>query len=341
MKKKSLFVFVLMVVAITLWGNHLTWGRESQGYGPGKTGKVLIQVIDAGTFLPVNEIFEVCFINPAIETEPGLRHYESCGSTDNNGRAVIEVKPGLYYLQFEPEDLDSIYEMDPSPILFSESRQKITVKDGQYTPVVKKVHRGGTLKIVLTDASGNKINPGQMFSRPGEIKADIDAFGKIGVFDKGSISHTWLTKPTETFEDGEVLIKRLPQGAYSVTVRFGRLGIMDISVKEKIQISRGSTSVCKIPVNLNPGNITGIEGYIKDLNGNPLKKIEVCSSDIKCLTDDNGFYRLLGINANRKSILVIDDSNLASTGKMLFESVEVKLTEGKVVRKDITIDHKK
>ncbi len=337
-KKKSLFVFVVLVVAITLLGSHLTWGQELRGYGPGELGKVLIQVIDANSFFPVKENFEVCFVYPAVGTDPSLNRDGLFFSTDENGRAIIEIKPGQYYLQFKPATYDSIYEMDPSPILVPESRQTITVKNGQYTPVVKKAHRGGTLKIILTDASGNKIEPGRIFPRPGEIKARINAFGKIGIIKKGSYPHSWLSAPKDTFEDGEVVIKRLSPGGYGVEITFGNLGVKDIVVEGKAEISRGAVTECKIPISLTSGNITGIEGYIRDQNGNPLENLVVKSGGVKGLTDKNGRYRLLGVDSNETTLSIADKSFRAVPGRFILEVLKIKFTKGLVVRKDFSVD---
>ncbi len=333
MKKKLQFVFVLMLTVFFLGGSRLVWGQTEQVSTQDAYGKALIQIVDAETNEPIEETYELYFmssLNPDDVHQMALRKK----LTNAKGRAVIGLESGVYYLHCLPQSVLSEYEMEPSPILFTENRLKIDISKGKVTRVIKKVRRGGFLKILLTDTTGNKLLPGDLFSSVDELTAFVHSFGKFGFVRDRIRSHGSLTNRKESFEDGEVVIGRLYPGIYAVTLSFGLLGIENI-YKDNITVSRGQTTVCEFRIDLN--NKTGIEGYLRDQFGNPLGNFAVRSRNIRTNTNDDGYFKLLGLGENETMIRVHSDE-ASDNGVFVQKSYGIKLIKGKVIRKDLIIE---
>lgn len=332
MKRKIFYVLGILFIGIICI--NLLDGVPQKEWDADNFGKVVIQVFDKSTGEKVNEIFTVYFFKSLdIWIDNSLETY---AKTNNKGYLVIKLKPGIYYLQFLPESSQSKYEKEPSPVVAEENRQMITVESGKITEVLKKANYGGKLKIILVDPTGRKINPKEEFFEDIAISAFLDSKNFSGLHLNYRVSISRLTRIKNDLSDGEAVVGRLYPGNYEMSIGFGSLGIRKQIIKG-VEISRNQTTVKEIVINVNAS--TGIEGFVMDHNGVPLKDLEVEIQDATSVTDKNGYYRVVGIDEGRHLISVCH-SMVTDDDLFINKSFYIEIVKDVIVRKDFVIEIK-
>jgi hypothetical protein len=333
------FSILFVIVWGLLWSNFLlSQSQEEEIPDRDYYGKVVIQVIDANTSEPVNEIFRVNFFDPIKVSKLREDPFDTSslvwyGKTNTKGRLIANLKPGTYYLQFIPESSESKYEYEPSPLLSERNRQTVFVEDQKITEVFKKMHYGGKLKIVLVDPDGNKINPRVSFSPDVQISLDINSeYFDFGIFNFVTLTTFDLTKGKDDLNDGEMVIGRLYPGKYHISIDFDSSGFK-YKEMDNIEVFRNQTTTAEVIVDI--FDKTGIEGYITDQNGTPLKDFFVRIDNAVAKTNQNGFYRIIGID---EGIHDIDIANELDTTRVITNFSEVYIVEGMMIRKDFVLE---
>jgi hypothetical protein len=143
-----------------------------------------------------------------------------------------------------------------------------------------------------------------------------------------------LTARKDDLNDGEVVIGRLYPGKYHIQIDFGLLGYKYKEIKD-IQVSRNQTTITQVLVDINDG--IGIEGYITDQNGNPIKNLYVVIDSTYSKTGQNGYYRIVGIDAGNHLIRISTES-FEQNEFYLNKSFRVEIIKGKILRKDFAFN---
>ena len=333
-------IFVLLIIVLGMIGSKpaLTQQQEDEHWDRDNFGKVVIQVIDAITSKPVNEIFRVNFFDPLKVSKLREDPFDTSslvwyGKTNTKGHLTAKLKPGNYYLQFIPESSESKYEYEPSPLLSDRNRQTVFVENQKITEVFKKIYYGGKLKIILVDPDGNKINPREIFSPDAKIKLDIDSdYFDFGILPFDSLTTFDLTEGKDDLNDGEMVIGRLYPGKYHISIDFGTSGYK-YKEMDNIQVLRNQTTTAEVIVDIY--NKTGIEGYITDQNGTPLKDFYVRIDNAVAKTNQSGFYRIIGIDEGTHDI---DITNELDTTRIITNFSEVYIVKGMMIRKDFVLE---
>jgi hypothetical protein len=331
--KRKIFYVLIILVFVTISTNLLD-GVPQEEWDADNFGKVVIQIFDKDTGEKVNEIFTVYFFK---SLDPWIsKSLETYAKTNNKGYLVIKLKPGIYYLQFIPESCQSKYELEPSPNVAEENRQMITVESGKITEVLKKANYGGKLKVILVDPTGRKINPKEEFFEDIALSAFLDSENLSSLFMDYRVSISKLTGIKRDLSDGEAVVGRLYPGNYDMSIDFGSLGIRKQNFKGVV-IFRNQTTVKEIVIDVNAS--TGIEGYVIDHNGVPLKDLEVEIQDATSVTDKNGYYRVVGIDEGRH-LISISHSMVTDDDLFINKSLYIEIIKNVIIRKDFVIEIK-
>ena len=340
MRVKRIFVFLVLVLGLIGSKPVLAQSQDGDQWDQDNYGKVVIQVIDAITSEPVKEVFRVNFFDSLrvmnLKENPfDTSSLEWYGRTNIKGHLAANLKPGTYYLQFIPESSESKYEYEPSPLLSDRNRQTVFVEAQKITEVFKKMHYGGKLKIVLVDPDGNKINPRLTFSPNAQISLDINSdYFDFGILPFVTLTTFDLTEGKDDLNDGELVVGRLYPGKYHISVDFGYSGYK-YKEMDNIQVFRNQTTTAEVIVDIY--DKTGIEGYITDTNGTPLKDFYVRIDNTEAKTNKNGFYRIVGID---KGIHHIYTTIGELSTKIISKHAEVEIVKGMIIRKDFVLEIK-
>lgn len=335
-------ILMLLALFFGLIGSNCVTAQtqEAEPLDEDNYGKVLIKVIDVNSLEPVKEIFRVNFFNSIKVLELREKPFDTSslewyGKTDNKGHLITRLTPGVYYLQFIPKKSESKYEYEPSPLLSERNRQQITVESYKITEVIKKANYGGKLNIILVDPNGKRINPQVDFFNDIKIKLIIDSEEyDFGIFPVDTMTAVKLTEGKDDLNDGEVVIGRLYPGKYKIEIDFGLLGYKHQHIMG-IQISRNQTTITEVVVDIN--NNTGIEGIITDQNGNPLSNLYVNIDSTQTKTDQNGFYRIVGIDEG-EHLMGISSKPYEYNGIFINTVFRVKININMINRKDYEIE---
>ena len=326
-------IFVLLFLFFGLMGANpaIAQTAEEKYWDGDNYGIVNGWIVDKMTGLPIDEKYSITFF-PHDSKSPDRVPYYLIVETDNNlYKSAFSKKllPGTYYLNFESLSKNPKYSIEPHP--FSEygkkgNRYTIEVKRGQITKVLKKVEKGGNLKINLVDASGNKI----LFNQP---HCNISSYIDSEIFRFGKYCES-LAK--DDLLDGELIVKDLLYPAsYDLKLSFGGCGIGTI-IRENINVEKGNTTEIKIVIDLN--NPTGLSGYVIDQNKIPIKdaEVHVFSSNIEgsFITNTNGFYKIIGL---KEGIYYLTVSIKISKGYFVKRYGEILIKEKNLVNRNITI----
>lgn len=339
MRLRSIFVLLVLFFGLIGLNPAIAQTQEEEQWDRDNYGKVVVQLIDANTLEPVKELFRVNFFDSLkvmnLKEKPfDTSSLEWYGETNNKGHLVAKLKPGVYYLQFIPESTESKYEYEPSPLLSERNRQPIAVESQKITEVLKKINNGGKLKIILVDPNGKRINPQADFSSDINIEVTINTEEfDFGIFPVDTKTAVKLTDGKDDLNDGEVVIGRLYPGKYKILINFGLLGYKHKNIND-IQVSRNQTTITEVVVDIN--NSTGIEGFITDQNGNPLKNLYVDIDSTQSKTDQNGFYRIVGIDTGNH-LIGITSHSYEYNGIFINEIFRVEIIKGMIIQKDFVI----
>ena len=312
-------------------------------------GKVVGTIIDAETGEEVKGDFWISFCE--CEKKDPVSIFWGGGSSDyanyaiiieNGGKFSVNIPEGRYCLWFSPIlNKGSKYAADPLPGFSPENSQEIIVSRAKVTTIRKFVKPGGTLKITLTDAAGNKINPMEIFTQRFHIRVNVFSDSAFFIPAQAELSDR------DELDDGEMIVYSLPPGAYNMNVEFDKLGYGNQEF-ENIIIERKKMTEVKVLVDLN--STTGVEGKITDQFNNPLKDFYVTATCNDCekqlffsrsacnKTDINGRYKIIGLKEKLYSIDIEGEFNGVSIEKAI-ENIPIRNQH--ILKKDFVIDFSK
>ena len=307
-------------------------------------GKVVGTIIDAETGENVKEDFYIAFCecektNPESIVWGDSDFLKYIFTVDNNGKFSVNIPEGGYCLWFSPIlNKGSKYAADPLPGFSPENSQEIIVSMARVTIIRKFVKPGGTLKITLTDAAGNKINPMEIFSQRFHISAKLFNDSIFFVPARAELSDE------NELNDGEMIIHSLPPGAYSLNVEFDEMGYGNQEL-ENIIIERKKMAEVKVLVDLN--NNTGIEGTITDQFNTPLKNFKITATCIDCKeqifyensgkihTDINGKFKIIGLKEKLYKFDIYGEINDVSIERTI---ANIPIRNNMILKKDIVLE---
>ena len=282
---KLFFMAVLIFLTLSLNG----WVQESE-ISKNDSGKVVGCIYDYESNKLVTEQYAISLVPYFSDKKPSPR---DCYSfiTNKNGYFSNKVKSGKYFITFMPYEENSKYASDLNPIDYPEKAMIINVKKGQITKIRKTVYAGGTLKVILVDNLGQKINPFQFFERF-NIFIYLENITNTFSFD--------CSLNDNEINTGEKVIFGMIPGEYRIGTLFHFSGY-GYKENEVINIESKKETIYRIYID--PNDSTGVQGYIKDQSGNPVfSEIEVLNNDENILrgyanvtTDQNGFYKIIGL----------------------------------------------
>jgi hypothetical protein len=311
-------------------------------------GKVVGTIIDAETGKEVKGDFWISFCEcekkdpVSIVWSGGSGYFKYGIIIENGGKFSVNVPEGRYCLWFSPIlNSSSKYAADPYPGFIPGENQEIIVSRAKVTTIRKFIKPGGTLKLTLVDAAGNKINPMEIFTQRFHISANLFSDSAFFIPAQAELSDR------SELDDGEMIVYSLPPGAYNMNVEFDTMGYGNQEF-ENIIIERKKMTEVKVLVDLN--STTGVEGKITDQFNNPLKDFYVtvtCTDCVKQLffswsacnkTDIYGNYKIIGLKEKLYSIDIEGDFNGVSIKKTI-ENIPIK--NNSILKKDIVIDFSK
>jgi hypothetical protein len=307
-------------------------------------GKVVGTIIDAETGEEVKGDFWISFcqcekIDPVSIFRTRNDYTKYAINIENGGKFSVNVPEGRYCLWFSPIlNSSSKYAADPFPGFIPGENQEIIVSRAKVTTIRKFIKPGGSLKIVLVDAAGNKINPMEIFTQRFHISANLFSDSAFFIPAQAELSDR------SELDDGEMIVYSLPPGAYNMNVEFDTMGYGNQEF-ENIIIERKKMTEVKVLVDLN--STTGVEGKITDQFNNPLKDFYVDASCTDCekqpflgwsgnsQVDINGRYKIVGLKEKTYNFSINGRINNVYIKKKI-ENIQIK--NNQILKKDIVID---
>jgi hypothetical protein len=289
-------------------------------------GKIVGWIIDSESNKPVKEEFAV-EIFPYFDTADRLPG-ETYGLKTKTGHFSIGVRTGRYFIAFTPYSEGTKYAEYCNPHFFKQD-QMIEVEKGKITVIRKKVREGGYLKLIIVNTNYQKVNFRDYFEK-GTVNVwvsnDDNGYGEPAIFQK------------EELEAGEKTITNLVPGTYRISPYFPEAGYAS-SKEEYINIE--SKKISEYRVVIDSSDNTGIQGFVKDKNGAPLKGVEILiCQDIEnygikgfadTISNDGGYYKIIGIEEGIYMLRVECDFKD-------FYLYNIKITGNQLLSKDIVID---
>jgi hypothetical protein len=284
---KTILLGVLIVGFINT--NLFSISPQEDDWDRDNFGKFICQILDPETGEPIKEVIRLVLYD-SKDKNKGLFIVKS-ENTDSNGYIELELYPHIYYIQFYPDSHDSKYCVSQNPFKINgEDRIEIKIVKGKITYLQKIIKLGGILKIYTVDLFGNRFNPEEKFVAEFDISTDIENPHYDG-FNYGR---------RDDLDDGVLTIKRLHPDKYSVEVQFIGLGYKTIK-EENIFVEGGKITEVFIKMDLSDN--TGIEGFVRDSAGAPVKNALVglwpkdrpVDGNFKAITNENGYYKLTGV----------------------------------------------
>lgn len=313
-------IFVLLLLFFGLVGlNNLLDGQDADDFG-----KLSLWIVDPVSGNQVNEVFIITLFN-CDETPPS--RYLKQRKTNNKGYLALDLNPGQYCLHIYPESLDSKYCIEPYHFKNDQFYFPVMIEKGKVTHFRKKATFGGAIKIRLLDTNGRIIDP-------------------LAELPSGAVVALSMTNPNyilgqpEVYDMkvGEKIIHTLFPSKYFLRIDFRGTGYERLTFREVPVIEKEITEIdCVIDLD----DITGIEGKIVDINGNPVKGIEIflvpnfdAWGDFNDATDKNGYYCITGLPEGPYYIGLSSNEYGISINKK--ETIEIK--KGTLTQKNITIE---
>ncbi len=284
MKTKLVLLKVVLTMAI-LWAAPLP-GHAQEGTVVDRYGKIVIQILDPESGNPVDEIFNLVFIDMDY---PGVRkpnEYEE--KTDNKGYFSAEIHEGDYYLETYPEGGER-YSVEPTSFYVKKDYNNyFTITRGKLTKIWKKASIGGNLEVILVESNGQKLDVENLL---GENKFSV------------TIKHTGTnyapvgeSKRNFSPERCSFLFRCIPTGEYKV--RFGTPANIEGNEYKGIKVEKGKTAEYRYVINVE----TGIEGIVANSNGEPMKNVEIelrgkngATDYADAYTNEAGYFKILGL----------------------------------------------
>lgn len=261
------------------------WLTDKDNYG-----KVVGRIVDADTGDPVQEAFQLLFLD-SDRDQYGF-NVEAKEETTEQGTFEKKLIPHIYSIEFYPLAENSKYCFFPYPFRLEEKKRiHVKVERGKITLIQIEAPRGGTIKIYTVDQNNVKFNPSTTFNQKFKILADIHNPVYRAVY-----------QGKDNLNDGEFIVNRLYPGNYSLEVWFDGLGYPEVK-KENIPVEKGKTTEVLISMDLSDN--TGIEGILTDVNGVVLEGAHVgfvhkdfgMKVNFDAYANKNGYYQLKGMPA--------------------------------------------
>jgi hypothetical protein len=313
---KLIFVAVLVFMALGL----NVWGQES-GSRKNDYGKIIGQIIDEETNLPVSELFKIFVSDCSNVSKPVVVNVNN-EKSNSKGRFVFNnVKQGVYCLSYSPVSEKTIYCYEPGKKFSPNFQHIVKIKSGQITRIIHKVYRGGNLKVVLVDRNGNKIvprsimvpSPDPLFSDADLHKLNVDIDSEEYPEDKINNFVEYNSIKNDILDDGEFTFFGLFPGKYKIDVDLDFLGYGNPIKFSHIDVIKGQTAEIKVLVDLVDN--TGIDGTIVDQYGNPVKNaivgvmLQTDDENLKfnasIRTNQNGYYKIVGLKEGLYELYVL------------------------------------
>ena len=328
MKVRNMLVLVLAVLishlAIFVERVNASWLPPCNNTD--ECGKIVGWIIDSESNKPVKEEFAVTIFPYFGITDklPG----DIYALKTRTGHFSIGVKTGRYFITFTPYSEGTKYAEYCNPYYFKQD-QMIEVEKGKITEIRKKVSEGGYLKVIIVNTNYQRVNFRDYFEN-GSVRVWLDND------DKGyRESYTFMK---EELVAGEKTIMNLVPGTYSIQSYFPESGY-GVSKEDFIDIE--SKKISEYMVVIDSSDDTGIHGFVKDINGVPLKGVEILiCQDIEnygikgfadTISNDSGYYRIIGIEEGIYMLRVECDFKD-------FYLYNIKITGNQLLSKDIIID---
>lgn len=301
MRKAMILIFFILFIGILMsFGFIQTLPKD-------ECGVAIIQIVDKKTGQSANEVFEIYFMQ-SVENPYFLRTKAGSGKVKTNERGYWSdyIDPGEYFLWIIPDSNTSNFEMEPYPGNSQGSVYTIRIEKGKITKFIKKMERGCEMRILLTDPNGNKFIPQQQMNSNVKIDAVLISDGVLGFIGDEEENIGGFTKSGK-IDEGEVLLSQLFPAKYILILRFYYGGYGKIRI-ENINVNRESIAEVKVVIDMN--DRTGIEGFVKDENGNPISDYVVTIDDWGSVrTSPNGYYKIIGLKQKKYKINVSCDDD--------------------------------
>lgn len=317
-------IYVLLVLFLALIGSYvLCEGQDADDYG-----KLVGWILDPNSGKPVNEVFIIELFNCSQFESSAVIFKQR--KTDQKGYFSIEAEPGQYCLHISPNSMASKYCIEPYHFHNGQFYFPVMIEKGKITEIRKKATVGGAIKVRVLDTGGRLINPSADLPKGAEISVSIHSSNYI----IGALSQHRLY---DDMDDGETIVRTLFPSKYNVTVNFNRTGYKDLKFENILVKEKEVTEIdCVIDLT----DITGIEGKVVDINGNPIKGIEVSmipqfavGGSFDDITDKDGYYRITGLPEGSYHIMI---SSREGGLRIYKENIEIK--KGILTQKDVVKD---
>ncbi|MGD2093117.1 MAG: carboxypeptidase-like regulatory domain-containing protein [Candidatus Aminicenantes bacterium] len=317
-------IFVLLVLFFGLIGaNALAKGQDADDYG-----KLVGWILDPNSGKPVDEVFIIELFNCSQFESSAVLFKQR--KTDKKGYFSIKANPGQYCLHISPNSMQSKYCIEPYHFHNDQFYFPVIIENGKITEIRKKATFGGAIKVRVLDTSGSVINPSADLPKGAEISVSIDSPNYI----IGTLSQHVVY---DDMDDGETTVRTLFPSKYNLQVRFSRTGYKNFNFENVLVKEKEVTEIdCVIDLN----DITGIEGKVVDINGNPIKGIEVSmipqfavGGSFDDRTDKDGYYQITGLPEGSYNIMI---SSREQGLRIYKENIEIK--KGILTKKHIVND---
>lgn len=287
------------------------WLTDKDNYG-----KVVGRIVDEDTGEPVNEAFQLFFLD-SDRDQYGF-NIEAKEETTEQGTFEKKLIPHVYSIEFYPLAENSKYCFFPYPFRLEEKKRiNVKVERGKITLIQIEAPRGGTMKLYTVDQNNVKFNPSTTFNQKFKILVDIHNPVYWAVY-----------QGKDNLNDGEFIVNRLYPGNYSLEVWSDGLGYPEVK-RENIQVEKGKTT--EVLINMDLSDNTGIEGILTDANGLGLEGAYLgfkqkgirSGSHFTAYANKNGYYQLKGMSEGYYYITYFYESK-TKLHSIYHEMVEIK-----------------
>ena len=323
-------LWVLMILAVAIFNTNILQAASQTGINQDDYGILKLQLIDEDTEEPVDGVFYVRFYDCSKEISPKYLGYSK---TNENGFLRKKFEPGLYYLEMSSDTICTKYTYVSLSKKDAACNEAIRIFPGKITEVIKKVKRGGKLKIRLVDQNGLSVNPKEDFNKNAGISI-ILFNSSVDITTKKIRSNEEISD----LNDGEYLLCGLYPEIVDILIEFKYMGYGRIR-KNNIEIKKNQ--VTDVIVIIDKNNQTGIEGKVTDTHGNPIK--DVCLGVTGPITvtkgiytNSNGYYKIIGLTEGKYELEITKD---IADGIYFYDLLfDIVVKDNSLTRKDLVIN---
>ncbi len=283
--KIKLVLLIVVLVMVVLWAAPLP-GHAQEGNVVDRYGKIVIQILDPESEKPVEEVFNLVFLDMDSPNMKRPIRYEE--KTDDKGYFSAEIHEGDYYLE-SYHDGGMRYSVEPTSYYVKKDYNNyFSITRGKLTKIWKKASIGGNLEVILVEPNGQKLDVENLL---GESKFSV------------TIKHTWsyyalVGESERNFspERCSFLFRNIPNGEYKI--QFGTPANIEGNEFKGIKVEKGKTTEYRYVVDVE----TGIEGIVVNSDGVPMKSVEIelrgkngATDYASDYTNEAGYFKILGL----------------------------------------------